>query len=173
MANTVFFAWQTDSPSTDNKTFIWDALCAAIGSAQSGQTAEEAQRPESDTRGLSGAPDIVEAIFAMIRWCSVFVADVTLIAATPSGKRVPNPNVLIELGYAARSIGWDRVVLVPLCYVNTLYNHGSRRRSRRNLDRSIEASSLTACGCGAHGSLNAGITVLSRVRPGLGYRQRG
>lgn len=112
MANTVFFAWQADSPSADNKRFIWDALCAAIGPAQNGQAAEEAQRPEADTRGLSGAPNIVEAIFAKIRSCSVFVADVTLTAATPGGKRVPNPNVLIELGYAARSIGWERVILV-------------------------------------------------------------
>jgi hypothetical protein len=112
MANTIFFAWQMDSPSADNKKFICDALCTAIGLAHGGQTAEEAQRPESDTRGLSGAPNVVEAIFSKIRSCSVFVADVTLTGTTPQEKRVPNPNVLIELGYAARSVGWDRVVLV-------------------------------------------------------------
>jgi hypothetical protein len=28
----------------------------------------------------------------------------------PSVKRTPNPNVMIELGYAARSRGWDRII---------------------------------------------------------------
>jgi hypothetical protein len=31
---------------------------------------------------------------------------------TGNEKKVSNPNVLIELGYAARSIGWERTILV-------------------------------------------------------------
>lgn len=111
MAHTVFFAWQLDTPSEHNKTFIWNALTAATNSAGSPAALEESPRPESDTGGVPGSPNIVETIFKRIRNCAFFIADVTFTAKTDSGKLVPNPNVLIELGYAARSIGWERTIL--------------------------------------------------------------
>ncbi len=39
--------------------------------------------------------------------------------ANKKGKAMPNPNVLLELGYAAAKLGWDRLVLV----MNTNYGH--------------------------------------------------
>lgn len=64
-------------------------------------------RPESDTGGVPGSPNIIETVFGRIRDCAIFVADLTFTSKTESGKLSPNPNVLIELGYAARSIGWE------------------------------------------------------------------
>lgn len=61
---------------------------------------DEAIRLEHDTAGIPGTPDIASTIFAKIRDAGVFVADLTLLPHTGSGKRSPNPNVLIELGYA-------------------------------------------------------------------------
>jgi hypothetical protein len=112
MPNTVFFAWQLDTPSKENKAFIWNALVEAVGASGVGASAEESPRPEIDTQGMPGSPNIVETIFSRIRACSMFVADISLVGATPSGKRTPNANVLIELGFAARSVGWNRTILV-------------------------------------------------------------
>jgi hypothetical protein len=113
MANSVFFAWQLDTPSENNKKFIWDALQRAAENAAVPGKPEVSPRPESDTQGMPGSPNIVDAIFKRIRACAVFVADLTFVGTTTGGKKkVPNPNVLIELGFAARSIGWDRTILV-------------------------------------------------------------
>lgn len=112
MANTIFFAWQLDTPSDQNKQFIWRALEAASATNANNLAPEASPRPERDTTGLSGNPNIVESIFQRIKACAFFVADLTFTAQTEAGKRVPNGNVLIELGYAARSIGWERTILV-------------------------------------------------------------
>ena len=112
MSHTVFFAWQLDAPSEHNKKFIWDAILLATSDAAIGATPESSPRPESDTQGVPGSPNIVSTIFSRIRECAIFIADLTLVAKTESGKKSPNPNVAIELGYAARSIGWDRTILV-------------------------------------------------------------
>lgn len=112
MAHTVFFAWQLDTPSDQNKTFIWNALERATATAEVSASLESSPRPESDTGGVAGTPNIVETIFRRIRDCAIFVADLTFTAESNSGKLSPNPNVLIELGYAARSVGWERTILV-------------------------------------------------------------
>lgn len=112
MAHTAFFAWQLDTPAEQNKTFIWNALKDATAAVALSAVLEQSPRPESDTGGVPGSPNIVETIFKRIRNCAFFVADLTFTAKTDAGKCVPNPNVLIELGYAARSIGWERTILV-------------------------------------------------------------
>jgi hypothetical protein len=79
---------------------------------------EDAPRIDHDTEGLSGAPEIAATILRKIETCGVFVADVSFIGKTPQAdpnkpeKLLPNPNVLLELGYASAKIGWERVVLV-------------------------------------------------------------
>jgi hypothetical protein len=112
MANTVFFAWQLDTPSEFNKKFIWEALQSAALHMGTGSLPEMSPRPEKDTEGVPGTPNIVHTIFKRIAECSAFVADITFIAKSEAGKKTPNPNVLLELGYAVRSIGWDRTILV-------------------------------------------------------------
>jgi hypothetical protein len=112
MAHTAFFAWQLDTPAEQNKKFIWNALVSATNTTASSAIPEESPRPESDTLGVAGSPNVVDTIFNRIRECAFFVADLTFTSKTESGKIVPNPNVLIELGYAARSVGWERTILV-------------------------------------------------------------
>jgi hypothetical protein len=112
MPNTVFFAWQLDTPSEQNKAFIWIALIDAIQATNPSAHPELSPRPEADTQGVPGTPNIVETIFNRIRACSVFVADISFVGSTPRGKKTPNPNVLIELGFAARSVGWNRTILI-------------------------------------------------------------
>lgn len=112
MAHTAFFAWQLDTPAEQNKRFIWKAIISATNTIASSAVPEESPRPEIDTGGVAGSPNIVDAIFNRIRNCAIFIADLTFTSKTGSGKSVPNPNVLIELGYAARSVGWERTILV-------------------------------------------------------------
>ncbi len=121
MPNTVFFAWQLDTPSEHNKTFIWNALTDAVQTSNPSSHTEMSPRPEVDTQGVPGSPNIIETIFNRIRSCSVFVADLSFIGLSPTGRKIPNPNVLIELGFAARSIGWDRTILV----LNSAYGNAS------------------------------------------------
>lgn len=49
-----------------------------------------------------------------IRSCDVFVCDITTINsdAAPEFRRVPNPNVAFELGYAVANVGWSRIIMV-------------------------------------------------------------
>lgn len=112
MPNIVFFAWQLDTPAEHNKKFIWEALKEAAQRSNTAAEPELSPRPETDTQGVPGSPNIVQTIFERIRESSIFVADLSFVGSTAKNKRISNPNVLIELGYAARSIGWERTILV-------------------------------------------------------------
>lgn len=112
MARTVFWSWQSDQPARETRTVIKTALMGALAALGAGF--HEAERPEidHDTKDVPGSPDIVAAILAKIEAAAVFVADVTPIAISESGKHVANPNVLIELGYAKRALSLSRVIQV-------------------------------------------------------------
>src|SRR5262249_46303628 len=75
---------------------------------------QDAERPEvdHDTKGTAGWVDINSAILAKIAASAIFVADVTPIATSPDGKALPNPNVLVELGYALGKGGYERMIPV-------------------------------------------------------------
>lgn len=112
MANSAFFAWQLDTSADYNRSFIWKSLQSVCNKLKSDTLPELSPRPERDTEGVSGTPNIVQTIFKKIDKCSIFVADVTFIAKSESGKYLPNPNVLFELGYAVKTIGWERTILI-------------------------------------------------------------
>jgi hypothetical protein len=114
---TIFYAWQSDRPERANRYLIRDAAGDAIN--ELGRDAELADSPrlDHDTAGLSGTPDIANAILKKIEDSGAFIADLTFVGRTdPSDckkeKLLPNPNVLLEFGYAARSIGWERIISV-------------------------------------------------------------
>jgi hypothetical protein len=104
-----FYSWQSDLRRETNHSFIESSLRAALDEIGSPVFDLEPVL-DRDTRGTDGSPDIVSTIFAKIDRAQLFVADVSIV--TSEGRPCPNPNVLIELGYAARSLSWDRVVLV-------------------------------------------------------------
>ena len=65
---------------------------------------------DRDTKNLPGSPAIADTILEKISRANLFIADITLV--TKSKRPSSNPNVLIELGYAAAKIGWERVICV-------------------------------------------------------------
>jgi hypothetical protein len=135
---TIFYSWQSDSPSSSNRSFIKDALEKAIkalkkGSEEKGSEAIKIEmRVDTATDNLPGSPDISASIFEKISNSQIFIGDVTIInpssrvdnlirlltRSSSSTRLMPNPNVLIELGFAAHCLGWDQVI----CVVNTAQN---------------------------------------------------
>src|SRR5687768_5550906 len=100
MARKVFYSWQSDLPNATNRGFILTALEAACAEVAKDVAVEERPEVDRDTQGVPGAPDIAATIFAKIDSADVFLADISIVAQADGERPCPNPNVLIELGYA-------------------------------------------------------------------------
>ncbi len=115
--STVFYSWQSDLPET--RGVIQWALNKATKSLNHDLDLDEPLRVDQDTEGVAGWPDITSALFDKIDRCEVFVADITPINGPNSDFRItPNPNVLLELGYALGT-GFGRTRII--CVINTHY----------------------------------------------------
>ena len=110
---TIFYSWQSDAPNSVNRNFVRQALEAAAKnlSGSAGADVEDAVRLDQDTQGVAGSPAIVDTILAKIAACDVFVPDVTFMPASGE-RRTPNPNVMIEYGYALKTPGAEKIVAV-------------------------------------------------------------
>jgi hypothetical protein len=111
MKKVVFYSWQSDSPNSTNRGLIENALRDAAKEISGDESIDIEPVVDRDTQGVSGAPDIAATIFDKITAADIFVADISLVL---NGKKrsSPNPNVLIELGYALHALGHERIVLV-------------------------------------------------------------
>lgn len=121
MARSVFYSWQSDSPAKVNRYLIRDCLIQALKKLNRDEDMDEAIRLDHDTAGIPGTPDIANTIFRKIRETGVLVADLTLSSEAATGKKSPNPNVLIELGYAFSAINDSKVISV----MNTAFGEPS------------------------------------------------
>ncbi len=112
MALRVFYSWQSDVAL--NRNFIRSALDDAVAELNRELTVDEAERElvvDQDTQGVPGSPSIAEAIQAKIRAADVFLADLTFIdEGLAEKRRTPNPNVMLEYGYALHALGDARIV---------------------------------------------------------------
>lgn len=102
----IFYSWQSDIKGSKN--FISDCLKQLPKKLKDMVVAEV----DRDTEGIAGSPDIGDAIYSKIDKADIFVADVTIINDGWEGRKTPNPNVMIELGYAIKALGWNRIVLL-------------------------------------------------------------
>ncbi|MBK8257629.1 MAG: hypothetical protein IPK82_33785 [Polyangiaceae bacterium] len=102
----IFWSWQTDSPPAENRNFIEECLRRATKQLKS--TRALVVHVDRDTKGVPGTPHIVDTILAKIRACDIFLWDATLVYKRP--RPSPNPNVLIELGYALAALGDARII---------------------------------------------------------------
>lgn len=112
----IFYSWQSDLPGNRTRNFIRECIDEAIDLAQETE-AIEAERDEA-TKGTTGSPNIVTTLFSKIDDCDLFVADISLCFTKEYAeeKKSPNPNVLLELGYAVKTLGWERVIC--LCNID-------------------------------------------------------
>jgi tetratricopeptide (TPR) repeat protein len=130
--HTVFYSWQSDIKAAANRSLIQDALELAI---------QDVHDPEGkpiinpaidrDTVGVPGAPDISTTILEKIDNSSVIVADITLVDDGSQGRRFPNPNVLIEVGYAIKSLGFSRILLIQNTFNGNIEDLPFDIRSKR------------------------------------------
>jgi hypothetical protein len=117
MPHTVFFSWQSDTSATIGSQFVEQALGLAIADLAEDAEIERAIRDEGlmvdrDTEGVPGVPPIVDTIFDKIDRATIFVPDLTFVGRRIDRRPMPNPNVLVEYGWALKALGYTRIVPV-------------------------------------------------------------
>lgn len=113
----IFYSWQSDSENKFNRGFIKNAIEMALKEANQDLMVYEADREliiDHDTKDVPGTPDLAATIFEKISSSTIFIADISFVA-TNNHRKLANPNVLIELGYAIARLGSDKV----LCILNS------------------------------------------------------
>ncbi len=120
----IFYSWQMDSK--DDKRFIREALDLAVREIGEEPGIKDIPIVDTDLKNMGGIPDVPTTMFQKIMKSAVFVGDLTLVGCYPSHsangpKKTANPNVLIEMGYAAATLGWDRII----CVMNAAVEYGS------------------------------------------------
>ncbi|MFA6408053.1 MAG: hypothetical protein WCW36_01070 [Candidatus Paceibacterota bacterium] len=129
MAKTIFFSWQMDTPQDVGRRFLREALEEACKAITGETTVSEAQRDESaelvvesDTEGVAGQPPVVETILKKIDEAAIVIADITFTGTRMDARLTPNANVLIEYGWALKSLGHARALTV----MNEAYGKATR-----------------------------------------------
>jgi hypothetical protein len=108
----IFYSWQSDLPNATNRGFIEKALENAAKSIRNDDSIKVEPVIDRDTKDVPGSPDIAHTIFDKIEQAQVFVCDVSIINQNAPSRPTPNPNALIELGYAIKALGWQKIILV-------------------------------------------------------------
>ena len=108
----IFYSWQSDLPNPTNRGFIMTALEGAAKALRADDSLQVEPVVDRDTNGVPGSPDIAGTIFNKIDQSQVFVCDISIINQGGPGRLTPNPNVLIELGYAMKTLEAKRIILV-------------------------------------------------------------
>lgn len=156
----IFFSWETDLPKSTNTNLI--RSCIDKVKIDLVKKSVWIDRDEA-TRDVPGAPKIIDEIIKKIQEADIFICDLTTInseccclSAWQTDERVrrtPNPNVLIELGFAIGILGWERVIVL----FNTIY--GS---FKDDLPFDIDKRRVTTYTC-SEDTIKEGIDTLSRV----------
>jgi len=132
MAKTIFFSWQADTLTQVGRNFLKEVLDEACKSLALDVAVDESLRDikvDSDTMGVAGQPPIVETILRKIDAAAVFVADMTFVGKRVDGRPTPNPNVLIEYGWALKGLTHERVI----CVMNIAYGEPAENALPFNL----------------------------------------
>jgi hypothetical protein len=112
MRRVVFYSWQSDLPNSTNRGLIQAALEIAAAEIAGDDKVDVEPVIDRDTEGVAGSPDIASTIFAKIDASAIFVADVSIVSDAAAKRQTPNPNVMIEVGFALKALNFERVILV-------------------------------------------------------------
>jgi hypothetical protein len=152
----IFYSWQSDLPNNTNRGFIQSCIETAVKNLSKQFDFQVDFNLDRDTKDEYGTPNIVETIFKKIDRTYIFIGDVSIINSNDSAKKTPNPNVLLELGYAAKVLGWEKIICLynldygkpedlpfdikfrrPLIY---LIDPNQKSKSKERLVKSLEKS---------------------------------
>lgn len=110
----IFYSWQSD---TDSRSFTISALQDAVDALNI-----RAEKPcnyvaDQGCDGDGGALNIATRMLDKIDNCDLYIADLTIVHSAKTdvlihGRRAPNPNVMFELGYAVKKLGWEKVIMI-------------------------------------------------------------
>jgi Predicted nucleotide-binding protein containing TIR-like domain len=106
----VFYSWESDRRG--NRDLIQAAADEAALRISADETIKVEPALDRDTQNTSGSPAIADTILSKIQLADLFLCDVTIVSEAGEQRPTPNPNVLIELGYAVAKIGWERIICV-------------------------------------------------------------
>lgn len=126
MPQHIFFSWQIDRLPLTGRNLIERALGDAILAIKADVEIDPAYRElaiDRDTSGVPGSPPLVETIFAKVDAATAFLSDLTYVATRADGRHMPNPNVLLEHGWALRALSWRRVISVMNVAYGSPENH--------------------------------------------------
>ena len=89
---------------------------------------------QNATSGELGSPSIEDTIFDRIAKCSLYICDISIalseknisfetkknvvtaqLSNKENGRKSPNPNVMLELGYAIHTLGWNKILMFFDC----------------------------------------------------------
>ncbi len=160
MKNSIFYSWQSDLPNNTNRGFLESCLKKSLKELDKLGPFSIELAIDRDTKGESGTPDITESIFNKIQKSKVFIADISIINAEAKGRKTPNPNVLIELGYAAKALGWDKVICVYNLDYGAIDDLPFDLRQRRPLTYSLREKSKSEVRDGIAKSISQSVFLL-------------
>ena len=106
----IFYSWQSDIDNKYNRKFIFDSLKKIENDFKKDSILDI--YIDQATRDEPGSPNISQTIFKKIDTCSIFICDVSIINKSEIHRKTPNPNVLIELGYAIKHIGIEKIICI-------------------------------------------------------------
>jgi len=135
--NSIFYSWQSDLPNNSNRGFLESCLKKSLKELEKVGPFAIELAIDRDTKDVPGTPDITETIFKKIEKSKIFIADISIINSETKGRKTPNPNVLIELGYAVKALGWEKVICIYNLDFGSIEDLPFDLRQRRPLTYSL------------------------------------
>jgi Predicted nucleotide-binding protein containing TIR-like domain len=135
---TIFYSWQSDLPKKTNANLIRKAIRSSSSNVESiFENNDVCVVHEEATRDTPGSPNIPLTILKKIEKSDIFICDITTINKDSIKRKMPNPNVVFELGYAVSILGWNRVIMLFNLHYGTFpndlpFDFGEHRVSKYN-----------------------------------------
>lgn len=108
----IFYSWQSDLNRDTNQKGILYCIKKANLDIESIENSLTISIDEA-TSNKPGSPNIPDTIFAKILNTDIFICDISTINNNQNSiRKTPNPNVLVELGYAIANLGWERIIML-------------------------------------------------------------
>jgi hypothetical protein len=134
----IFYSWQSDSDAKLNRYFILNALEAVSKNCRKEGLFD--LYIDQATREEPGSPNISDTIFKKIDGSNLFIADISIINPNSKERKTPNPNVLIESGYAIKKLGFKNTIFIFNCYYGNLNDLPFDIRQNRILSYCFDGS---------------------------------
>lgn len=120
----IFYSWQSDTNPSFNRYFLEKCIKEALKRISNNHQYKLEFELDRDTQGNLGTVEITDTIFDKIRDAHIFICDITIINGhlkdkDENLKLTPNPNVLLELGFAVSHVNWENTI----CFFNSFYSN--------------------------------------------------